>query len=272
MRGRTRTLVTAVALLLVGAAGFAVTYRGGPWRATSTEQASTAGVESPSPGPPIDVVGGHFTPWDGEVLDSIVAFPTGHTPRITGDPRTCADLLRSLRSQGGYDSTRSYVHVTIHASRPVEIRIANLRPHVLATPKPDHVIPVTCEPAPDTPVTRVPEEVLLSLDDEAPSTDYPQAWLQRTPHSGDEFRLTRGGGIHLLAGEQAEIEFGVSQGPEADWELRLGLLIDGDPQGFTVRDGNEPFHYAPNTAESGFLWCASDPGRGLLPDDGPDTY
>lgn len=270
--GRRGATVTAmvVVLALAGAGGFAVSHWGWPWW---TAQPRTPAASGTSRGTEqlITVTGGHFDPVAAENIQGTLAFPKGKVPRIAAVPRSCSELRRSLRAQGGYDSTLSLVRITINARRPVEIRIQGLRPRLLAKRKTTHVVPVYCVPA-HLRESTLPEEVFIVLDDEPWPAGYRQAWLQRTPTSGGEFRLARDGSITLRPGQVAEIEIVATQGEvEVDWELVVDLLVNGNREEIPVRDGNEPFHYTPNSDEPGFLWCEARPNLGLFSDDHPEA-
>ena len=249
-----------VFLVLTGVAAFAVSYRSRPQAATIQPGQPAPGDAHPAITELISVTGGHFDAPVTETVDDIVAFPAGKVPRLAGVPRTCSALRRVLRSRGGFDSGTSFVRVAIKAKLPVDVQIKRLRPRLSGVRTPAHIVPVTCVPARGRAGAELPENVSLPLTDDSWPTDIPQEWLQRTPRAGSEFRLARGGSISLQAGQTAEIETLASQGDgEMDWELVIDLLVNGERGQVVARDGTEPFHYAPNSAETGPVWCeASD--------------
>lgn len=106
--------------------------------------------------------GGHFDPPLTDAVEGTLAFPVGKVPHLAGAPRTCSDLRRALRSQGGFDSTASFVRVTIKALLPVDIQIKKLEPRLLGQRTSTHVVPVDCVPAPGPWEAAVPEDVALN--------------------------------------------------------------------------------------------------------------
>ncbi|WP_433830200.1 hypothetical protein ACQP2E_10230 [Actinoplanes sp. CA-015351] len=216
----------------------------------------------------ISVTGEYFDPPStGETVDDTMAFEAGKVPRSVDAPRDCSALRQSLRAQGGYDSGLSYIQVEITAKAPVDIQVKTLRPRLLSERAPTHVVPISCIPKPGKEESPLPESAFIVLTDEPRPTDIPLDWLQRTPTSGGEFRLSRGGSIRLQPGEEAAIRITATQGhSDLDWELLVGLMVNGVRREIPVRHGGEPFHYAPSSAEAGFLWHEAHPGLGLAPD------